>query len=57
MHGICNRRLVYRAEQTIRNLTCVDLETSIVVTRLEVTGSKKTGFVYLLDLFEGKILI
>ena len=57
MHGICNRRLVYRADQTIRNLTCVDLEISIVVTRLEVTGSKKTGFVYVIDLFEGKILI
>ena len=30
-------------DQTIRNLTCDDLEISLVVIRLGVTGLKKTG--------------
>ena len=53
VHGICNRSLVYREEvvrldQTIRNLIFGDVEISLVVIQLEVTGLKKTGFVYLL---------
>ena len=40
-------------DQTIRNLICGDLEILLVVIRLAVTGLKKTGFMYLLDLFVG----
>ena len=39
-----------RLDQTITNLTSGDVEISLVVIRLGVTGLKKTGFVYLLDL-------
>ena len=42
-------------DQTKRNLTCRDLEISLVVIRLVVTELKKTGFVYLLDLFRGRV--
>ena len=35
------------------NLACVDLEISLVVIRLGVTGLKKTGFMYLMNLFRG----
>ena len=41
-----------RLNQTIRNLTCVDLEILLVVIRLGVTVLKKAWLVYLLDLFE-----
>ena len=45
VHGICNPRLVQgkavRLDQNVRNITCGEL----------VTGSKKTGFLYLLELF------
>ena len=55
MYGICALRLVYsevvETNQTIRNLTCGDLEFLLVVIRLVVTGLKRTGLVYLLDLF------
>ena len=37
-----------RLNQTIRNLTCGDLEISLVVIQLGVTRLKKTGFMYLL---------
>ena len=44
VHGICNRRLVQREvvrlDQNVRNITCSEL----------VSGLKKTGFLYLLDL-------
>ena len=41
-------------DQTLRNLTCGDLERWLVVMyRLGVPGLKKTKFVYLLDLFGG----
>ena len=40
-----------RYHQTKRNLTCGDLEIPLVVIGLGVTGLKKTGFVYFLDLF------
>ena len=43
-----------RLNRTIRNLISGDLEISLVVIRLGVTGSKKTGLVYLLDLFGEK---
>ena len=43
-----------RLDQTIRNLTCGDLEIPLVMIRLEVIGLKKNGFVYLLDLFGGR---
>ena len=39
---------------TIRNLTCGDLQISLMVIRLGVTGLKKTTTVYLLDLFGGR---
>ena len=45
-------RMELRLNQTIRNLTSVDLEILLVVIRLGVTVLKKTGLVYLLDLFE-----
>ena len=38
----------------MRNLTSGDLRILLVVIQLEVTGLKKTRFVYLLDLFEGR---
>ena len=44
-----------RLDQTIRNLTCGDLEIPFVVIRLGVTGLKKTRLMYLLDLFEGSL--
>ena len=40
-------------DQTMGNLACVDLEISLVVIRLGVTGLKKTGFMYLMNLFRG----
>ena len=40
-----------KLDQAIRNLTCGDLEIPLVIIGLRVTGLKKTGFVYLLDLF------
>ena len=43
-----------RLSRTIRNLISGDLEISLVVIRLGVIGSKKTGLVYLLDLFGEK---
>ena len=43
-----------RLDQTIRNLTCGDLEIPLVMIRLEVIGLKKNRFVYLLDLFGGR---
>ena len=43
-----------RLDQTIRNLTCSDVEILVPVIPLGVTGSKKTEFVYLLDLFGGR---
>ena len=43
-----------RLHQTLRNLTCGDLEIPLVVIGLEVTGLKKTGFMYLLGLFRGR---
>ena len=44
-----------RLDQAVRNLTCGNLEIPLVVIRLRVTGLKKTGFVYLLDLFGGRV--
>ena len=41
-------------DQTIRNLTCGDLQISLMVIRLGVTGLKKTTIVYLLDLLGGR---
>ena len=43
-----------RLGQTIRNLTCGDLEIVLVVIGLGVVGLKKTRFVYLPDLFGGR---
>ena len=44
-----------RFDQAVRNLTFSDLEIPIVVIGLRVTGLKKTGFMFLLDLFgEGR---
>ena len=46
VHWICNFRLVYRevveADQNV-NLTCEDLEISLVMIRLGVTALKKLG--------------
>ena len=42
-----------RLDQTIRNFTCGDLEIPFVVIGLGVTGLKKIGFVYHIDLFGG----
>ena len=44
-----------RLGQALRNLTCGDLEISLVVIGQGVTRLKKTGFVYFLDLFEGRV--
>ena len=41
--------LSHGIDQTIKNLTCGDLEILLVVIRLGVTWLKKTGLVYLLD--------
>ena len=50
----CTRKWL-RLDHTIRNFTCDDVEISLVVIRLGVTGLKKSKFVYLLDLFgEGR---
>ena len=59
VHGICNHSLVYREvvvrlDQTLRNLTFGDVETSLVVIRPGVTRLKKTGFLYLLVIVWGK---
>ena len=43
-----------RLDQTIRELTCDDLEITLVVIQLGVKSLKKTMFVYLLDLFGGR---
>ena len=43
-----------RLDQTIKYLTCGDLEISLVVIRLGVTRWKKLELVYLLELFGGK---
>ena len=43
-----------RLDQTIKILNCGDLEIPLVAIRLGVTGLKKTGLVYFLDLFRGK---
>ena len=51
--GWCTRKWL-RLYQTIRDLTSDDLRIVLVVTRLGVTGLKKTRVVYVLDLFEGK---
>ena len=58
VHGSCHHRLVCKGkwvslDQTVRNLTCGDLEVSFVVIRLGVIRLKNTAFVYLLDLFGG----
>ena len=46
-----------RLDQAIRNLTCGDLEISLVVIGLGGTGLKKTGIMYLLGfLGEGKVV-
>ena len=55
--GICNAgwcaRESLRLDQTIGNLTCGDVEISLVVSRLGEAGLKEAGFVYLLDLLGG----
>ena len=51
--GCCTVKKL-RLNQTVRNLISGDLEISLVVILLGVTGSKKTGLVYLLDLFGEK---
>ena len=51
--GWCTRKWL-KLYQTIRDLTSDDLRIVLVVTRLGVTGLKKTRVVYVLDLFEGK---
>ena len=53
VEGCCTVKKL-RLNRTIRNLISGDLEISLVVIRLGVTGSKKTGLVYLLDLFGEK---
>lgn len=56
VHGIGSRRQMHKEvfeairNQTIRNLTCSDLEIPLVLSRLEVIALKKTRFLYLLDL-------
>ena len=51
--GWCTRESL-RLGQTIGNLTCGDAEISLVVIRLGEAGLKEAGFVYLLDLLEGR---
>ena len=48
--GLCEVKYL-RLDQTIRNLTWGNLEISLMVVLLGVTGLKKTWFVFLLDLF------
>ena len=43
-----------RLDQTLRNITCSDLEISVVVIRLGVTELEKTKLMYLLDSFVGR---
>ena len=43
-----------RLDQTIINITCSDLEISVVVIRLGVTELEKTKLMYLLDSFVGR---
>ena len=56
VHGIrsCCTKKWLSFGQTIRNLDSGDLGILLVVSRLGVTGLKKTRVVYLLDLFEGR---
>ena len=49
----CTRKSL-RLDQTIGNLTCGDVEISLVVIQVGEAGLKKAGFVYLLDLLEGR---
>ena len=51
--GNCTRKWLSFG-QTIRNLNSGALGIPLVVSRLGVAGLKKTGVVYLLDLFEGR---
>ena len=44
-----------KLDQTINNLTCGDLEIPVVMIQLRVTELKKSGLVYLMDLFGGRI--
>ena len=44
-----------RLDQSIRNLTCGDLEIPVVVIRLGVNDLRKTTLVYLLYLFEERV--
>ena len=43
-----------RLDQIIKYFACGELEITPVVIRLLVTGLKKAGLVYLLDLFGGR---
>ena len=43
-----------RLDQTLKNITCSDLEISVVVIRLGVTELEKTKLMYLLDSFVGR---
>ena len=51
--GCCIKKQL-RLDQTIKNLTCGDLQIPLVVIQLQVTALKKIKFVYLLDLFGGR---
>ena len=51
--GICCPSEVVEDRSNYKNSTCGDLEIPLAVIRLRVTGLKKTGLVYLLDLFRG----
>ena len=51
--GLCTRKCL-RIHRAIRGFTCATFEFSFVVIRLRVTGPKKTGFVCLLDVLEGR---
>ena len=53
MYEIYCRSQVVEALSNYKNVNCGDLEVLLVVIRLGVTGLKKTGLVYHLDLFEG----
>ena len=53
VYEIYCRSQVVEALSNYRNFNCGDLEISLVVIRLGVTGLKKTGLVNHLDLFEG----
>ena len=58
MQGIRSCRLMYKEVVELlsdhESLTSGDLRILLVVIQLEATGLKKTRFVYLLDLFEGR---